>query len=461
MVQPRLGGSRRQLVTLLGGCMSRIGLALVLTLALALGLSQVSLTAAQGSRTVVVGGLDSPRGLAFGPDGKLYVTEAGSGGDVQSAWVPPFQSAKIGTSGRILRVDGGETTPVATGLQSVALGPQPEVIGPSDLVFIGNTMYVVVGQMNPLPTGTVTYSLVVKVGPDGKAETVADVGKFEKDNNPDGTVADSNPFGITAGPDGNLYVADAGGNDLLKVTPTGQVSTVIAWKDNPVPTAVAFDKAGRPHVTFLSPNPFVTGSARLERVNGSIGEVVVPGLTTAVDVKLGPDGNLYILEHNAERIMGPPPRFTPSSGRVLRVTASGVESVVTGLNFPTKMAFGPDGALYVTNNAVGGPPKSGEVLKVMLPERGTSVTLAPAAQPSPAAKPAASPSTGGPAPAAPSPAAKPAAPAQAPVPAAAPSPSALPRTGIGPDLTGTVLPVAAAGATLLLAGIGMLRRRRP
>ncbi|MCC7372365.1 MAG: ScyD/ScyE family protein [Chloroflexi bacterium] len=439
--------------------MARIVLALILTLVLSLGLSGVTQTAAQGSRTVVASGLDSPRGLTFGPDGKLYVAEAGTGGDEPSAWVPPFQSAKIGTSGRILRVDGGQATAVATGLQSVAIGPAPEVVGPQDVVFVGSTLYALVGQANALPTGVPTLSLLVKIGADGKVETVADLGKYEKDNNPDGTVPDSNPFSLAAAPDGSLYVADAGGNDLLKVTTDGQVSTVAAWKDNPVPTSVAFDKNGRAHVGFLSPNPFVKGSARVERINGSTGEVMVPGLMTVVDLKVGPDGNLYILEHAGERIMGPPPHFLEKSGRVLRVTSSGLEAVATELNFPTKMAFGPDGALYVSNNAVGAPPKGGEVLRIMLPEKGTPVVAAaPAAQPSPAAKPAASPSTGGPLPAAPSPAAKPAAPAQAPV--AAPSPSALPRTGVGPDLAATALPVAGAGAALALAGLGMLRRRR-
>src|SRR5918994_2113021 len=126
--------------------MARIGLVLVFALVLALGFSQAGTTAAQGARTVVIGGLDAPRGLTFGPDGKLYVAEAGSGGDEQSAWVPPFQTAKFGPSGRILKIDGGQSTVVASGLQSVALGPAAEVTGVNDLVFIGQTLYAIVGQ---------------------------------------------------------------------------------------------------------------------------------------------------------------------------------------------------------------------------------------------------------------------------------------------------------------------------
>ena len=37
--------------------------------------------AALGQYTVVVGGLNSPRGLTFGPGGRLYVAQAGSGGN--------------------------------------------------------------------------------------------------------------------------------------------------------------------------------------------------------------------------------------------------------------------------------------------------------------------------------------------------------------------------------------------
>ena len=456
--------------------MTRIGLALVLALALGLGLSQAGTTAAQGARTVVVGGLDAPRGLAFGPDGKLFVAEAGSGGDEQTAWVPPFQIGRIGTSGRILRVDGGQATAVASGIQSVALGPNGgEVVGPQEIAFLGSTMYALVGQANALPTGTQTFSLLVRVDADGKTETVADLGKYERDNNPDGTVPDSNPFGLVAGPDGNLYVADAGGNDVLKVTPGGEVSTVHAWRDNPVPTSLAFDRQGRLNVAFLSGAPFVPGSSRLERISGSSTEVVVPNLTMVVDMEAGPDGNMYVLQYSAEFVLAPPPPgHRPNSGRVLRVGANGLEEMAGGLNFPTKMVFGPDGALYVTNNGAHSPAKSGEILKLTLPSSGTPVQIgAPAAQPAPGAGPSPAAKPAAPAPAAapaaqPSPAAKPAAPSQAPAakpaPAQAPavvaSPAALPRTGVGPDVLDAMAPIAGAGAALVVVGLGLIRRRR-
>ena len=40
------------------------------------------LAVAQATVSVVMSGLDSPRGLAFGPEGALYVTEAGRGAGV-------------------------------------------------------------------------------------------------------------------------------------------------------------------------------------------------------------------------------------------------------------------------------------------------------------------------------------------------------------------------------------------
>lgn len=429
--------------------MIRKALALVLALIVSVGLiGTTATTSAQPQLTVVASGLNAPRGLAFGPDGKLYVAEAGVGGDEEVNWVPPFLKGRIGTSSRILRIDGNQKTVFAEGIQSIALGDGAEVVGAQDIAFASGALYALVGQANalPIPGGRETKSLLIKIGQDGKFEQVADLGKFEKDNNPDGTVPDSNPFGLSVAPSGELYVTDAGANDLLKVTTGGQISVVHAWRDNPVPTSVAFDQAGNAHAVFLTGAPFPAGASRLERITASGTQVVVPGLTMAVDLKRGPDGSLYILEFAAGfQLSPPPPHYIENSGRVLKVVGNTAQVMASGLQFPSKMAFGPDGALYVTNKTVGSGAGNGEVIKLTLPASGPPITPAPVAQPSPAAKPAAA--------ASPSPA-----PAQAPRPAA--SPAALPRTGVGPDAASSIVPAASAGAALMLTGLGMLWRRR-
>ena len=54
--------------------------ALSVLLACGLLLAMVGPAAAQTATSVVMSGLDNPRGLAFGPEGALYVAEAGRGG---------------------------------------------------------------------------------------------------------------------------------------------------------------------------------------------------------------------------------------------------------------------------------------------------------------------------------------------------------------------------------------------
>ena len=56
---------------------------------------------------------------------------------------------------------------------------------------------------------------------------------YEQENDPDGVEPDSNPFGLAF--DGfDALVADAGGNALLRVTPTGDISVEAVFPERMV-----------------------------------------------------------------------------------------------------------------------------------------------------------------------------------------------------------------------------------
>jgi hypothetical protein len=88
--------------------------------------------------TVFASGLQGPRGLKFGPDGKLYVAEAGTGGSTSTAGtcaqvVPPIGPYTNGNTSRISKIDrGGERSTVASGFPS-AQGATGDVQGVADV----------------------------------------------------------------------------------------------------------------------------------------------------------------------------------------------------------------------------------------------------------------------------------------------------------------------------------------
>jgi hypothetical protein len=283
----------------------------------------------------------------------------------------------FGPTGAISRLWHGTQEKWITGLPSMAAATGSEAeAGPQDISFQGRGgAYVTMG----LPgTPAVRASLgpalalsgkVLKVAPWGDIEEVADPVAYEAANNPDGGLVDSNPFGVLALP-GRQIVADAGGNSVLELAANGDLSTLAAFgaRPNPLPigpplvepvaTAVAQGPDGALYVSELTGVPFPTGFARIHRIapDGTV-SVYATGLTTVVDLAFATDGTLYALQHGS---CGP---FFACPGSIVRVAGTGPHPpVYTGLQRPSAMTIGPDGAFYVSNK--GASAGVGEVLRI-------------------------------------------------------------------------------------------------
>jgi hypothetical protein len=344
----------------------------------------------EGGITVVAAGLDNPRQLAFGPGG-LYVAEAGSGGDAICAQVGPA-AACGGASGRVtLIADDGSRTTIVGGMPSFAGAGGTEASGPSGLAVADGTVWAVVNgpadaDRDVLEAGLPEAGMLGQVGPiDVAAGAIVpryDTWRFEQARNPDidlgSPAVDSNAVDVAVAGD-TAYLVDAGGNDVLKATPAGiSVLSVFANRMvanplappgappvpmNAVPTAIAIGPDGALYVTQLTGFPFPVGGANVDKVDPTTGAqtVFASGFTNLIGLAFGRGGDLWVLEHDADGLLGP-----GTDGAIARISPTGQVShllLAPGtLTAPGDITVGPDGDLYVTNNAT--KTGVGQVLRI-------------------------------------------------------------------------------------------------
>ena len=312
--------------------------------------------------TTVMSDLDNPRGLAFGPEGALYVVEAGRGGN-GPCMVLRGLSRCYGPTGGLTRLWRGVQERVVSDLPSYA-GADGEATGPHDIAFLGRgSAYVTIGfGGNPAlrtgfgPDGTL-FGTLIPVAASSAWWVVADVSAHETAENPDGDVIDSNPYGVLAEA-GARVVTDAGANALLRVAANGKIKTLATFprvsplppppaSGHAVPTAVVIGPDGAYYVSQLTGVPFTDGAANIYRVSpdaapGDEPTVYLAGFKTIIDLDFGPDGSLYVLQHASGG-----PFFPANSGKVIRVAPDDTRSdVVTGLTRPTSLLVDENGVLY-------------------------------------------------------------------------------------------------------------------
>ncbi|HJQ48150.1 MAG TPA: ScyD/ScyE family protein [Amycolatopsis sp.] len=360
-------------------------LRIVTTAAVAVATALVPAVAqAGGGVSTVASGLNNPRGLAFSPDGALYVAEAGTGGEGPCMAGPEGGTVCFGTSGSITVIDHGKQSRLISGLPSIANSPDgSQAIGPSDVSFQGKGgMYFTVGLgANPAVRASLPGEAPQQSGwllRGKQARQVADIAGYEATANPDGGEPDSNPNSVLALPGGQV-VADAGGNDLLWVAANGKISTLAVFPDvlvdappflglppgtkipmQAVPTSVVRGPDGALYVGQLTGFPFPEGAAKVYRiVPGHAPEVYAAGFTNIIDLGFSDDGKLYVLEIAQKGLLS-----GDQTGALIKVSRGNQQVIMSeGLVAPGGLTFHGNAA-YVSNCSVcaGG----GSVLRIPL-----------------------------------------------------------------------------------------------
>ena len=105
---------------------------------------------------VIATGLDNPRKIFLGPDSSVYVVAAGTGGNTQAH---RCLVTCVGDTGSVVRIEGGDETPVLTGLGSYAEPNEQEAEGPAAVVVDGGTYYVLMQDMEINAQGVNTVGL--------------------------------------------------------------------------------------------------------------------------------------------------------------------------------------------------------------------------------------------------------------------------------------------------------------
>ncbi len=311
----------------------------------------------------VVGGLSAPRGLAFDAEGNLWVTVAGTGGEVSMTLPSPDGEAvfQMGLTGRIVTVaPDGTATDRISGFPSYAA--PTETTGLYRAIPNGDSIWLVFNGTGSATTGAFWTDSVVELDATTLAvKNILNLNAFEAENDPDGNGYDSNVVDIDWGADGTLYIVDAGGNDVLSWTEDAGLQVVQAWSDNSVPTSIEIAENGDFYIGFLGAG-LAPGAGKIEHWSAA-GELVetFSGLNTITDILL--DGEtLYAVQLVIFGEQGPGP------GSVITVTSEGATPVAEGLLAPFGIAKGPDGAIYVSYGSVAfAPGMMGGVVKLTTP----------------------------------------------------------------------------------------------
>jgi streptogramin lyase len=167
----------------------------------------------------------------------------------------------------------------------------------------------------------------------------------------------SAPFAIVAGPDGNLWFADPGANEVGKITTSGQASAFgqsNGLTANSQPSAITVGPDG--NIWFTESGNGASAPSAIGMISPSDPTHTIHQFTTGLTpnsgpegITAGPDGNLWFVEAAASKI-----------GKITTagvITEYGTANGLAANSRPWAITKGPDGNLWFTQQVAG--PNSG------------------------------------------------------------------------------------------------------
>jgi hypothetical protein len=349
--------------------------------------------AAPGTVTTVMSGLDNPRGLAIGSDGKLYVAEAGHGGSdcPAGATGPEGQPVCFGTTGAFTRVTGGMAIRLLRGLASIA-GPDGagaegiSAIGQGSggrwQLLMGLSPHETIPGLTPADTQVSNGQLgrLMAVSDTGTATIRADVGDADYNwtashqSYAPKDFPDANPFAMLV-EGSRTNVIDSGSNVLSYVD--GAAVTQRAFFHHPpvgdaVPTCIARGPDKALYVGELTAAGNKPGAASVWRVVPNHSPMLWrSGFTNMTGCGFDTKGNFYAVELQTTAF-NPGPQGD-ARGAVIKVAPNGTRTRLGygKLFYPQGLAI-RDGGLYVSNwslmpGKAGSPSQpTGQIARIQL-----------------------------------------------------------------------------------------------